>query len=83
MEWEHSNSVWSGPNISFLYNSDINECLSNNGGCHHNCNDSDGSYSCFCNDGYQLNSDGRNCEGRLKMMSINLMRCMYSTPVQF
>ena len=31
---------------------DINECLSSNGGCHHNCHDSDGSYSCSCNNGY-------------------------------
>ena len=44
--------------------SDIDECLSNNGGCHHNCHDSDGSYTCSCNDGYQLNSDGHTCEGR-------------------
>ena len=43
--------------------SDIDECLSNNGGCHHNCHDSDGSYTCSCNDGYQLNSDGHTCEG--------------------
>ena len=43
---------------------DIDECLSNNGGCHHNCHDSDGSYTCSCNDGYQLNSDGHTCEGR-------------------
>ena len=43
--------------------SDIDECLSNNGGCHHNCHDSDGSYTCSCNDGYQLNGDGHTCEG--------------------
>ena len=44
-------------------NSDINECLSNNGGCHHNCHDSDGSYTCSCNNGYLLDSDGHTCEG--------------------
>ena len=46
-------------------NSDINECLSNNGGCNHNCHNSDGSYTCSCNNGYQLNSDGHTCEGKL------------------
>ena len=35
--------------FSCLYtNPDINECLSSNGGCHHNCHDSDGSYTCSC-----------------------------------
>ena len=50
-------------NYNFLF-VDIDECLSNNGGCHHNCHNSDGSYTCSCNDGYQLNSDGHTCEGR-------------------
>ena len=54
----------SGPDICFLYTySDVNECLNNNGGCHHNCHDSDTSYTCSCNNGYQLNSDGHTCEG--------------------
>ena len=44
-------------------NSDVDECLSNNGGCNHNCHDSDGSYTCTCNNGYLLGSDGRTCEG--------------------
>ena len=65
MELNHSNAARSGSNIRLLYTySDINECLSDNGGCHHNCHDSDGSYTCSCNNGYQLNSDGRTCEGR-------------------
>ena len=42
---------------------DIDECLTNNGGCHHNCQNSEGSFRCSCNDGYQLNSDGYSCEG--------------------
>ena len=42
---------------------DINECLSNNGSCHHFCRDLDGNYTCSCNTGYQLNSDGQTCEG--------------------
>ena len=49
--------------FDFFKNPDINECLSNNGGCHQNCHDSDGSYTCSCNDGYQLNSDRHTCKG--------------------
>ena len=42
---------------------DIDECLTNNGGCRHNCQNSEGSFTCSCNYGYQLNSDGYSCEG--------------------
>ena len=57
--------------LSHLFkHSDINECLANNGGCHHDCHNSDGSYSCSCNDGYRLNSDGHTCEGRLSPKKI-------------
>ena len=57
------------PTFSITH-SDINECLTNNGGCHHNCHNSVGSYSCSCNNGYQLNSDGHTCEGRLCSLHI-------------
>eukprot|EP00058_Branchiostoma_floridae_P023089 XP_002608579.1 hypothetical protein BRAFLDRAFT_128816 [Branchiostoma floridae] len=33
---------------------DINECLTNNGGCQHTCSNNDGSYTCSCNTGYSL-----------------------------
>ena len=43
--------------------SDINECLTGNGGCQHNCNNQPGTYSCSCNAGYALANDGTSCSG--------------------
>ena len=49
--------------VAFL--SDINECVSNNGGCTQRCVNSEGSYRCECNTGYQLNSgDLQTCVGK-------------------
>ena len=43
---------------------DVNECLTGNGGCTHNCNNTVGSYQCYCEDGYKLNSDDHTCDGK-------------------
>ena len=51
-------------NISFLLTLDINECGQNNGGCDRFCNNTDGSFFCTCGDGYNLNEDGRQCDGK-------------------
>ena len=41
---------------------DVNECAGDHG-CHHLCNNTDGSFHCYCNPGYMLNSNGINCTG--------------------
>ena len=41
--------------------SDINECLSDNGGCHHICINTDGSLQCACNASYVLAEDNKTC----------------------
>ena len=45
----------------FLPNSDVNECSTSNGGCHHVCTNSAGSFQCSCNSGYSLAADGTTC----------------------
>ena len=40
---------------------DINECAKYDGGCQHNCTNTNGSYSCSCRAGYKLNEDQHNC----------------------
>ena len=48
-----------------MYNdaADINECLSNNGGCEHLCVNDPGNFSCSCLEGYELN-DMFNCSSK-------------------
>ena len=40
---------------------DINECSEGTHRCAHTCINEGGSYSCSCQSGYQLTSDGRGC----------------------
>ena len=49
--------------LCISYNPDIIECDDNNGGCSQLCNNSEGSYECYCRNGYVLDSDGHNCSG--------------------
>ena len=43
---------------------DIDECTNNNGGCEHECNNTEGSYECSCRGGFSLTEDGRGCDGK-------------------
>ena len=47
-----------------LSTSDVNECQTNNGGCAQICNNTVGSFICYCNIGYSLGADGRSCVGK-------------------
>ena len=49
--------------IVCLLITDNNECNTNNGGCSTSCRNTVGSYYCQCNSGYQLQSNGRTCQG--------------------
>ena len=47
---------------------DINECASNNGGCDHHCHNTAGTYSCSCDSGYSLASNGHSCVGNVQFI---------------
>lgn len=47
---------------------DIDECVRfNNGGCEHDCHNSNGSFSCTCRAGYTLKKDHLSCAGMLSI----------------
>ena len=51
-----------------LLSVDINECASdaaNN--CQQVCHNSEGSYTCECNSGYELEENGYTCEGTVQV----------------
>ena len=43
---------------------DINECLTNNGGCQHTCVNTHGSFKCICPPGYKHQYGGKQCIGK-------------------
>ena len=47
--------------VMYVY-ADVNECAGDHG-CHHLCNNTDGSFRCYCDPGYILHSNGITCSG--------------------
>ena len=45
----------------FTLISDIDECAVDNGGCDETCINTNGSYSCHCDNGLKLLSDKKSC----------------------
>ena len=48
---------------------DIDECITNNGGCEQLCTNTIGSFNCSCTDGYNLKS-GKVCDGKINLNDI-------------
>ena len=49
-------------------NLDVNECEISNGGCQHQCRNTNGSYLCQCKGGFFLDSNGKTCIGKFVTM---------------
>ena len=52
--------------------SDIDECSNDGDNCHDNatCTNTDGSFTCACNVGYQGN--GTHCAGNIQLLKLNV-----------
>jgi len=57
----------------YFYTVDIDECDTNNGGCHH-CINTIGSYECDCQSGFEVLHDGINktCVGKAEDFKFTL-----------
>ena len=52
---------------TFIY-PDNDECSLGTDDCTHMCINTDGSFTCGCNSGYVLNTDGFTCNGKHKLV---------------
>ena len=53
---------------------DIDECRDNIDNCSQICSNTIGSYTCDCNPGYRIATDGRTCDGIISYNTIDLIR---------
>lgn len=61
--------------VCFSYNLDIDECIQNGILCKNGrCVNTEGSFQCICNAGFELTADGKNCAGK---SSGNNICCMW------
>ena len=73
----------SGILINNFHITDLNECHFNNGNCAHHCTNTDGSYYCTCNAGYQLSTDKHSCVGMYVSASLTLGILYHTLSVQY
>ena len=57
------NTPFISKTLSYL--TDLIECVDMNGNCTHNCINTEGSYYCTCDNGYELSDDKHTCEGNV------------------
>lgn len=58
--------------------SDVNECVEDTDDCAQVCIDIDLGYTCSCQSGYRLASDGRGCDGKARNLMHNVISSIYA-----
>lgn len=66
---KHCKHVLVTSKFALVSASDINECEMGNGGCAHGCRNNDGSFECYCDEGYSLDRNGITCRGRCRELA--------------
>ena len=61
--------------LNFIY-PDIDECRDGTDDCTQTCTNTDGSFTCGCNTGYLLDTDGFTCNGKYKHACI--LTCVHT-----
>ena len=49
------------------FHPDIDECSDEGHNCSQTCTNTEGSFTCGCNSGYELDVDGTSCNGMYKL----------------
>jgi len=67
-----------------MLSTEYDECQTEDHGCQHICVNTIGGYRCECKIGYELNPDGRTCEGKAKVkVNVDLYRrLVVNTPLR-
>ena len=50
--------------LKLIKHTDINECTEGTDNCQQTCTNTDGSFTCDCDTGFRLATDGHNCNGQ-------------------
>ena len=58
---------------------DINECNTKNGGCDHYCNNTVGSYYCYCMNNNFLEYDNHTCVGKNNYLICSVKNILISS----
>ena len=54
--------------LTLFFHPDIDECSDGNGGCSQICTNTEGSFTCGCNNSYVLDGDGTTCNGMYNVL---------------
>ena len=58
---------------------DIDECETGQHTCEHSCNNTEGSYTCYCDDGFRLNTENNHgCDGNLIVDAQTLFNALFN-----